>query len=98
DVATSLFQLCKHRQGISGIKCDQIKLLTNAKEIIKTLIHDIYLAKNNIEMVFYIWKPGGLADDVANALISSAKRGIHCRLMLDSAGSVDFFRSKWAQI
>ncbi|MCW5196508.1 cardiolipin synthase [Buchnera aphidicola (Pemphigus obesinymphae)] len=98
DVATSLFQLCKHRQGISGIKCDQLKLLTNAKEIIKTLIHDIYLAKNNIEMVFYIWKPGGLADDVANALISSAKRGIHCRLMLDSAGSVDFFRSKWAQI
>ncbi|HXK00467.1 MAG TPA: cardiolipin synthase, partial [Buchnera sp. (in: enterobacteria)] len=98
DVATSLFQLCKHRQGISGIKCDQLKLLTNAKEIIKTLIHDIYLARNNIEMVFYIWKPGGLADDVANALISSAKRGIHCRLMLDSAGSIDFFRSKWVQV
>lgn len=42
-------------------------------------------------MVFYIWKPGGIADDVAIALIESAKRGIRCRLMLDSAGSIEFF-------
>ena len=98
DVATSLFQLCKHRQGISGVKCDHIKLLTNAKEVIKILIRDIFLAKNNIEMVFYIWKPGGLADEVAHALIVSAKRGINCRLMLDSAGSVDFFRSRWVTL
>jgi len=26
----------------------------------------------------------------------AARRGVHCRLMLDSAGSVDFFRSPWA--
>ncbi|HMI76785.1 MAG TPA: cardiolipin synthase [Buchnera sp. (in: enterobacteria)] len=98
DVATALFQLCKHRQGISGIKCDHIKLLTNAKEVINMLIRDIYLAKHNIEMVFYIWEPGGLADEVAKALIISAQRGIHCRLMLDSAGSIDFFRSRWVTI
>ncbi|QCI23281.1 cardiolipin synthase [Buchnera aphidicola] len=95
EVATSVFQLCKHRQGISGIKYNKLKLLKNTKEIIKTLIQDIYLARNNIEIVFYIWKPGGLADDVAIALIRSARRGIKCRIMLDSAGSLEFFRSKW---
>ncbi|XAJ85490.1 cardiolipin synthase [Buchnera aphidicola (Formosaphis micheliae)] len=97
-VASALFQLCKHRQGLLGIKCNKLTLLTNFTETINTLIHDIYLAKNNIEIVFYIWKPGGLADDVANALILSAKRGIYCRLMLDSSGSTDFFRSKWVNI
>ncbi|WP_343154497.1 cardiolipin synthase [Buchnera aphidicola] len=97
EVATSLFQLCKHRQGMSGIKNNKITLLTDNKKIISILIRDICLARKNIEMVFYIWKPGGLADDVAMALIDSAKRGIHCRLMLDSAGSLDFFRSPWVQ-
>ncbi|XBC41493.1 MAG: cardiolipin synthase [Buchnera aphidicola (Nurudea yanoniella)] len=98
EVATSVFQLCKHRQGISGIKYNKITLLKNTKKIIKTLIKDICLAKKNIEIVFYIWKPGGLADDVAMALIKSARKGIKCRIMLDSAGSLEFFRSKWVTI
>jgi len=98
EVATSLFQLCKHRQGIYGIKSNKLKLLTNTNKTIETLIRDISLARKNIEMVFYIWKPGGIADDVARALIESAKRGIHCRLMLDSAGSIAFFRSPWVDI
>lgn len=98
EVATSLFQLCKHRQGILGIKSNKLKLLTNTNKTIETLIRDISLARKNIEMVFYIWKPGGVADDVARALIKSAKRGIRCRLMLDSAGSVAFFRSPWVNI
>lgn len=59
------------------------------------LIRDIQLARHNIEMVFYIWQPGGLADEVAESLMAASRRGVHCRLMLDSAGSVQFFRSPW---
>jgi len=98
DVANSIFQLCKHRQGLYGVKSNRLKLLTNTKKIMQVLIRDIYLARKNIEMVFYIWKPGGIADDVAIALIESAKRGIKCRLMLDSAGSIEFFQSPWVII
>ncbi|QCI23812.1 cardiolipin synthase [Buchnera aphidicola (Macrosiphoniella sanborni)] len=98
EVADSLFQLCKHRQGISGIKSNKVELLSNTKKTMQILIRDIYLARRNIEMVFYIWKPGGIADDVAIALIDSAQRGIHCRLMLDSAGSIEFFQSPWFNI
>jgi cardiolipin synthase len=46
-------------------------------------------------MVFYIWQPGGLVDQVAESLMAASRRGIHCRLMLDSAGSVTFFRSPY---
>lgn len=62
----------------------------------QALIRDIQLARHNIEMVFYIWQPGGMADSVAESLMAAARRGVHCRLMLDSAGSVAFFRSPWA--
>ena len=30
--------------------------------------------------------------------MAAARRGIHCRLMLDSAGSVAFFRSPWPEL
>lgn len=94
-VAQSLFRLCEHRQGVAGMKGNQLQLLTAADEVMRALIRDIQLARYNIEMVFYIWNPGGMADEVAETLMAAARRGIRCRLMLDSAGSVTFFRSPW---
>ncbi|CAJ0991822.1 cardiolipin synthase [Pantoea sp. Nvir] len=95
DVARSLFQLCQNRQGIAGVKGNQLQLLTSSDDVMQALIRDIQLARHNIEMVFYIWHPGGLADDVAESLIAASRRGVYCRLMLDSAGSITFFRSPW---
>lgn len=63
--------------------------MTESDDVMQALIRDIQLARHNIEMVFYIWQPGGMADQVAESLMAAA-RGIHCRLMLDSAGSVAF--------
>ncbi|WP_457913956.1 cardiolipin synthase [Candidatus Gillettellia adelgis] len=94
-VAKPLFQLCDRRQGINGVKGNQMKLFTTTTETLKTLICDISLARNNINIVFYIWLPGGLVDQVAESLISAANRGVQCRLMLDSAGSLQFFRSPY---
>ncbi|WP_314349393.1 cardiolipin synthase [Hafnia paralvei] len=95
EVATPLFQLCERRQGIAGVKGNQLQLLTTSDDTLKALIRDIELARSNIEMVFYIWQPGGLADQVAESLMAAARRGVHCRLLLDSAGSVTFFRSPY---
>lgn len=95
EVATPLFQLCERRQGIAGVKGNQLQLLITSDDTLKALIRDIELARSNIEMVFYIWQPGGLADQVAESLMAAARRGVHCRLLLDSAGSVTFFRSPY---
>jgi cardiolipin synthase len=89
-VAESLFKLCERRQGIGGVKGNQLQLLTESDDVMQALIRDIQLARHNIEMVFYIWQPGGMADQVAESLMAAARRGVHCRLMLDSAGSVAF--------
>ncbi|AKC32060.1 cardiolipin synthase [Candidatus Pantoea carbekii] len=98
DVARPLFDLCRYRQGIAGMKGNEIQLLTNTDNAMHTLIQDIQQARHSIEMVFYIWQPGGLADEVAKSFIAAALSGVSCRLMLDSAGSVAFFRSPWANM
>ncbi|VFP88184.1 cardiolipin synthase [Candidatus Erwinia haradaeae] len=95
EIAQPLFELCENRQGISGIQGNQLQLITSSYDTLRALIHDVRKASHNIEMVFYIWQPGGQADEVAEALISSAQRGVYCRLLLDSAGSVEFFRTVW---
>ncbi len=98
EVARSLFQLCERRQGIGGIKGNQLQLLTSFDDTIRTLIRDIELARNNIEMVFYIWQAGGLVDQVMTALLAASRRGVKCRILLDSAGSVQFFHSTYPEI
>ena len=95
EIAASLFQLCERRQGIAGVKGNQLQLLTTSDDVLHAMMRDIGLARSNIEMVFYIWQPGGLVDQVAESLMAASRRGIHCRLMLDSAGSVAFFRSPY---
>lgn len=97
DVASSLFKLCENRQGIPGVKGNQLQLLTNTQDVMTALVRDIHLAHHTIEMVFYIWQAGGRSDQVANALISAARRGVTCRLLLDSAGSRQFFKSVWPE-
>ncbi|CRK85780.1 Cardiolipin synthase A [Candidatus Providencia siddallii] len=95
QVAQPLFQLCEKRQGIAGVKGNQIKLLTTCKDSFESLLKDINNAKISIEMVFYIWQPGGLVNNVIDASINAAKRGVKCRIMVDSAGSWYFFRGKY---
>lgn len=88
-----IFQLCKHQTGLDGINGNHIELLSETNEIFDRLIDDINKATSNIEMVFYIWNEGGRADDVEQALIQAAKRGVTCRLMVDSAGSRHFIKT-----
>ncbi|WWO98702.1 MAG: cardiolipin synthase [Candidatus Dasytiphilus stammeri] len=98
EVAHQLFQLCELRQGIAGLKANKLNLLTSTDDIVESIIQDIQLARNNIQIVFYIWQPGGITNTVADALIMAAKRGVHCRLMLDSAGSRSFFQSSLVSV
>ncbi|MGP4123514.1 MAG: cardiolipin synthase [Sodalis sp. (in: enterobacteria)] len=95
EVARPLFQLCEHRQGLNGLKGNKMQLLISTDDALQALIHDVNLAKNNIEIVFYIWQTGGLVNQLAEALMAAARRRVRCRLILDSAGSVAFFRSPY---
>jgi cardiolipin synthase len=64
-------------------------------QILQKFIDEINQAKKSLRLVFYIWALGGDADRVGEALIAAAKRGVACRVLLDSLGSSAWFKSHW---
>lgn len=91
----SISALCENRLGIPALADNQLLLLDSPQEILQSIINDINSAKDTINMEFYIWYPGGLADEVAKALMLASKRGVRVKLLLDAAGSRTFFKSHW---
>lgn len=94
-LARPIHELSIRRLGIPALCGNSMELLENCQGILKRLIRDIEQAKDQIHLEFYIWHPGGLADEVAEALIDAQARGVQVRVLLDGAGSSDFFASNW---
>ncbi len=94
----SIFNLCFNKINIPPVDFDEINLFTNSKKLIISLINDINLSSKNIYIIFYIWEPGFLSDEVAISLINASYRGVKCRIILDSIGSINFFKTMWPKI
>ncbi len=60
----------------------------------RSLIADVEQAERACYLEFYIWENGGLTDELAEALVRAAQRGVECRVLLDAVGSRPFFRSR----
>ncbi|MEM8549354.1 MAG: phospholipase D-like domain-containing protein, partial [Verrucomicrobiota bacterium] len=69
---------------------NELELMDNCQATLQRIIEDIRGAREHIHMEFYIWHPGGLADEVMETLIAAAERGVSCRVLLDSIGSHEF--------
>ncbi|WP_341678961.1 cardiolipin synthase [Niveibacterium sp. SC-1] len=80
--------------GLPALGGNQLELRSDTDAILRALIADIETARHTVLMEFYIWYPGGIADEVIDALCRAALRGVACRVLLDSAGSQHFFRSR----
>ena len=48
---------------------------------------EVERARVSLHLQFYIWHPGGLADEVAAAVAAAARRGVGCRVLVDALGS-----------
>ena len=83
--------------GIPALPGNELRLHENCEETLRSIIADIDGAERTCYMEFYIWSEGGTADEVVEALIRAAGRGVDCRVMLDAAGSRAFLRGKLAQ-
>ena len=74
-----------------------MELIDETDAVFHRIIADVDAARSTCHMVFYIWNNGGLADEVAEALIRAAKRGVICRVLVDDVGSAPFLRSETAR-
>tara|TARA_R110000851_G_scaffold90253_1_gene196844 strand:- start:26800 stop:28254 length:1455 start_codon:yes stop_codon:yes gene_type:complete len=98
DYTITISQLCEKRLGIPTLSNNQLTLKSSPDTILTTLIQDIQQAQTSVHVEFYIWHPGGLADQVAQVLIQAAQRDVAVKILLDAAGSRTFFNSKWPKL
>lgn len=78
--------------GLPSLGGGRLTLLTDWQASFDAILADIKAAKKSCHLEFYIWSDGGRADEVADALIAAAGRGVQCRVLLDALGSRPFFR------
>lgn len=88
--------LQKHAESVVGfppLQGNHIKLMDNFRSVFHSIISDLDHAKNTCHFEFFIWHIGGMADQVAEALIRAAERGVTCRVLVDAIGSKSFLKS-----
>lgn len=72
---------------------NRIDIVDGAEPFFARLIEDIDNAKETVRLMFYIWWPGGIVEEVTAALGRAAARGVKCIALIDAAGSRTFFRA-----
>lgn len=90
-------RLAEAELGMPAMAGNKLQLIDEAEAILRSIIADIDGAKSTCHMEFYIWHQGGTADEVCEALIRAAKRGVVCRILVDAVGSAKFLKSKLAR-
>ncbi|WP_233071486.1 cardiolipin synthase [Motilimonas eburnea] len=94
DTAQPMHDLIEGLLGMPSVSGNHLTLLDNTDSILLELIDKVNKAEHSCILEFYIWHLGGLADQLADALCAAARRGVECKVLLDSVGSKGFFDSE----
>jgi cardiolipin synthase len=78
--------------GFPALQGNRVQLLTDYASIFRSIIDDINQCSSTCHLEFYIWYPGGLADELEDAIINAARRGVVCRVLIDALGSKAFLK------
>jgi cardiolipin synthase len=93
----ALARLAQSALGALVLPGNRLQLLENAEASFPALIADIDQARFSCRLEFYIWSPGGQADEAGAALKRAVKRGVQCHVLVDAIGSKGFLRSDLAR-
>jgi cardiolipin synthase len=92
-----LARLIENAAGMPALPGNDLQLLRTWSDALAIMIEDIDAATRSCCMEFYIWHLGGKADEVAEALVRAANRGVTCQVLLDAVGSSKFLASPLAK-
>jgi cardiolipin synthase len=70
-------------------------ILTDAGQIMDSMVRDIDRAQSDCCLEFYIIDPQGRVAAILDAVLRAAARGVQCRILADDFGSKPFFHSDW---
>ena len=97
DQLQPLAQLCDRTIGVPAMPDNRLQLIPTWEEVFVQLLTDIDAAQRTCHLEFYIWNVGGMADEIAEALVRASQRGVVCRVLVDSMGSRTFLNSEVAE-
>lgn len=87
-----LARLTEAAGGIPALPGNDWQLIGDVETVFRMLVADIDGARRTCHLEFYIWVVGGAVDEVAEALLRAAARGVACRVLVDAVGSRAFLR------
>ncbi len=90
--ARSMDILGTNTTGTPTVAGNTLELVNDTEKILTGIIGDIQKARVSVLMEFYIWNEGGTADEVVQALIEAAQRGVHCIVLVDALGAGAWWR------
>ena len=90
--AREMDRLGKRMVGLPTVCGTSGRLYSDTGEILKAIAEDVRNAKRSVLMEFYIWNEGGLVDEVLEAVIGAADRGLECRLLIDGLGAAPWWK------
>ena len=85
----------EHEVGMPAQAGHELTLMHDSVDMLRAIAGDIRAARHSCLLEFYIWSEGGVADDVALALMETAGRGVDCHVLVDAVGSKHFMKSQW---
>jgi cardiolipin synthase A/B len=93
----SLSEMSERTIGVPALRGNAVVLISDWHEVFDRIIADVNAAQSSCHFEFYIWTTGGRADEVVDALIAAAQRGVKCRVLVDAMGSRAFLKSDAVQ-
>ena len=85
--AQAMDRLGRSLVGFATVRGNTFELFTDTKAILAAIVRDVDAARTSVLMEFYIWNEGGAADEVLEAVIRAAARGVRCLLLIDALGA-----------
>ncbi|MGO9470533.1 MAG: cardiolipin synthase [Isosphaeraceae bacterium] len=80
-------RLATHLCHLQPLEGNRVELLGDYDGVIEQLVADIDAATDHVHLIFYIYGVDPTADRVTDALARAVKRGVTCRVLVDSVGS-----------
>jgi cardiolipin synthase len=79
--------------GIPTVAGNELVLHSDTQAMLKAIASDIDRARHSVLIEFYIWAAGGTADEVLEAVIRAASRGVKCLVLIDYLGARPWWKS-----
>jgi cardiolipin synthase A/B len=92
--ARAMDKLGRKLLGSPTVRGSSLQLVHDTQAILKAIASDIDAAQSSVLMEFYIWSAGGTADEVLDAILRAAHRGVRCRILIDALGARQWWQGK----